>query len=365
MNHGFPTDYQSILQRINEVDPVAYARTRNNTDGKVSHLSPYISRGVISLSMIRDQVVLKYGVNKSFKFIQEMAWREYFLRVWEHIGDGIFNDIRHPQESIIHHKMLHALEYAGTGIQTIDNSIHDLYETGYMHNHVRMYVASIACNIGRAHWLEPSRWMYRHLLDGDPASNSLSWQWVSGCFSSKKYYCNQDNINEYTKTEQKGTYLDVPYDALSQINVPENLRSMSENKTGAGLPSSGFHNCDHENICVYNSFNLDPAWHSDEPMGRILLLEPEHFNRYPVSKKVLDFIIQLSKNIPGIRIHAGSFNSLKDAYPGSNFIFKKHPTTLHYEGTGEDPEYLFPGVNRYFPSFFSFWKKCEPFLYKR
>ncbi|MEO5685193.1 MAG: FAD-binding domain-containing protein [Chitinophagaceae bacterium] len=72
--------------------------------------------------------------------------------------------------------MIKNIAGAKTGITAIDEQITLLYETGYMHNPVRMYLAGITCNIGKAHWLQPARWMYYHLLDGDLASNSLSWQ---------------------------------------------------------------------------------------------------------------------------------------------------------------------------------------------
>ena len=86
-----------------------------------------------------------------------------------------------------------------------------------MHNHLRMYVASIVCNVAQSHWINPARWMYYYLLDADWASNSLSWQWVAGSNSNKKYFANQDNINKYCLTTQKGTFLDLDYQKISKI----------------------------------------------------------------------------------------------------------------------------------------------------
>ena len=71
-----------------------------------------------------------------------------------------------------------------------------------------MYIASIVCNIAKSHWKLPSKWFYYYLLDGDLASNNLSWQWVCGANSSKKYYANQENINKFCFTKQKNTFLD-------------------------------------------------------------------------------------------------------------------------------------------------------------
>ena len=116
-----------------------------------------------------------------------------------------------------------AIIEAETGIEAVDQAIIELYQTGYMHNHMRMYVASICCNIANSHWLQPAKWMYSHLLDGDLASNQLSWQWIAGSFSNKKYFANQDNINTYFRSTQKGTFLDVDYDHFNVIKTPQAL----------------------------------------------------------------------------------------------------------------------------------------------
>jgi deoxyribodipyrimidine photo-lyase len=139
-----------------------------------------------------------YPIQATEKLIQELAWREYYQKVWQSKNNLIWEDLKQIQPNFDHRNMLVALNNAQTGIDSIDREINNLYELGYLHNHIRMYLAAIACNIAKAHWLQPSKWMYYHLLDGDIASNNCSWQWVSGAFSGKKYYCNQENINKYT-----------------------------------------------------------------------------------------------------------------------------------------------------------------------
>ena len=84
-----------------------------------------------------------------------------------------------------------------------------------------MYIASLVTNIAKTAWLKPAKWMYYHLLDGDWGSNALSWQWVAGTNSNRKYYMNQDNINKYTKTNQKNTIIDTSYDSIINLNQPE------------------------------------------------------------------------------------------------------------------------------------------------
>ena len=195
---SFPTNYESILERIEAIDPIKYAQTRNYLNGRITYLSPYLSRGVISLPQILNSILKKgYPTKAAEKLIQELAWREYYQRVWQVKGNQIWNDLKQPQQDVAHHSMISTITKADTGIQVIDKEIKHLSESGYLHNHIRMYLSSIICNIGKAHWLNPSKWMYNHLLDGDIASNNCSWQWVAGAFSSKKYYCNQENINKW------------------------------------------------------------------------------------------------------------------------------------------------------------------------
>ena len=362
----FPTDYKSILERLHNIDPVAYGRTRNFIDGAVTYLSPYISRGVISLAQVKEVALQKGGVQKTYKFLQELAWRAYWQSVWRNIGDTIFTDIKHPQPDFTHEQMPDAIVNATTGINAIDEQIFSLYDTGYLHNHLRMYVASITCNIAQSHWLHPAQWLYYHLLDGDLASNHLSWQWVAGSFSTKKYYCNQENIDRYTHTEQRNTFLDLPYPELVNAPVPEVLKSLTALDLKTKLPvSSKPILTKGSTVLVYNSYNLDPLWHQHETADRILLLEPTHFAKFPVSEKVLDFILKLSENIKDIQIFCGEFSDLQQLAADNNcgeITFKSHPSSAHYAGTEEPYEHLFPEVTKSYASFFSYWKNCEKIL---
>ena len=263
-------------------------------------MSPYISRGVISVKQVQDSVLEKGHPAASIeKFLQELAWREYFQRVWQAKGDTLSTDLKQPQANVVHKQMSKAIVDSNTGISAIDKKILEFYETGYMHNHVRMYIASIACNIGKAHWSAPAQWMYYHLLDGDLASNTCSWQWVAGTFSSKKYYCNQENIDRYTRSSQVATFLDTTIETLRSAPIPDSLKSTVELNLKTVLPGISKPNIDaNKPTLIYNSYNLDPLWRKNEDVNRILLLEPSHFQKFPVNEKVLEFIINLSLNIP-------------------------------------------------------------------
>jgi deoxyribodipyrimidine photo-lyase len=397
----FPTDEAAILQRMEAIDPTAYSKSRNYINGAVTYLSPYISRGVISTRQVWQSLQQRgHRAYQIEKLVQELAWREFFQRVWQAKGEGILSDLRQPQPDVAHRQMPQAVMEAQTGIEAVDQLIEQLYQTGYMHNHARMYVASIACNIDKAHWLQPAQWLYHHLLDGDLASNHLSWQWVAGAFSNKKYYCNQSNINQYTGSRQQGSFLDMDYDSLPQAKAWGNgakawgngAKAWGNGATawgngakawgdgasrgnGAGrehlqistaLPATPLPTLDTQlPTLLYNSYNLDPRWRTNESANRVLLLEPSHFALYPVSGKVLDFIIALGKNIPGLQLYCGEVEDLALLYKdgplpiAEAFIAKEHPAFGHYPGIKDQRAWLFPQVTGYFPSFFGYWKKCE------
>lgn len=356
----FPTQYDAIIDRLEQIDPEAYSRSRNFLNGAVTRLSPYISRGVLSTRQVMQSLERRgFEPLKIEKFVQELAWRDYWQQVWIAKGAAIDSDLKSTQMPVAHHKMPRAIADASTGIDAIDKAIRDFYDTGYLHNHVRMYLACIACNIGQAHWNAPARWMYYHLLDADWASNVLSWQWVAGSNSSKKYYANQENINKYCFSKQTGTFLDVDYSAFNGMDIPAVLRPTTPTELVTPLPASSLFKIDATlPTLIYNFYNLDPLWHAETPANRILLLEPSLFSSYPVSEKSISFALALASNIPGIQLFTGEFSELTRQYHLHNIHFKEHPLNGHYRGTEEPRDWMF-GVKGYFPSFFAFWKKCR------
>lgn len=356
----FSTKYDEILDRISNIDPVKYRSSRNYIDGAVTYLSPYISRGVISTKQVLA-ITLERGYHSKQieKFIQELAWRDYWQQVWIAKGNTINSDLRHEQPNVAHHEIPAAIVNAKTKIKAIDNAITDFYKTGYLHNHVRMYIAAVACNIGQSYWKHPAKWMYYHLLDGDWASNALSWQWVAGANSNKKYVANQENINRYCHTEQKGSFLDVEYEEFSSMGIPEVLKVTTVKELITPLPKKTTIEVDIAlPTYIYNFYNLDPKWKSDTNANRILLLEPSAFEKYPISKKSVDFMLDLSKNIEGIQLYIGEFDALVQEYSLNDIFFKEHPLNTNYKGTEESRDWMFD-VQGYFPSFFRFWKKCK------
>ena len=355
------TDYKQILNKLDQLSPVQYAKNRNFIDGSVSKLSPYISRGVLSTKQVLDHL-LKNGFEpkKIEKFIQELAWRDYWQQIWQE--KDIDLDIKNKQTDVLQKGLSQSIIDAKTNIEAIDESIQDLYLTGYMHNHLRMYVASIATNIAKSHWKQPAKWMYYHLLDGDWASNALSWQWVSGANSNKKYIANQENINKYTYSTQSNTFLDTSYENIMHLRQPEHMSLTSKEQLKTKFPESETITINESKpICIYNYYNLDPNWRNDINAQRILLIEPSIFEKYPIGEKAMNFMLSLSKNILSIQIFVGEFDELKTG--NSKVYFKQHPLNYNYKGIEDSREWM-SNVNGYYPSFFGFWNKVKKEIFK-
>lgn len=353
---------EEILEKVDAVDPVRYGRTRNFLNGDVTRLSPYISRGVISTKMVLEKVLDKnYEPARIEKFLKELAWRDYFQNVW--LNKNIDEAIKQPQSDVRNYSMPKAVLHAQTGIDAVDRGINDLYSTGYVHNHLRMYIASVVTNVAKCDWKIPAKWFYYHLLDADWASNACSWQWTCGAFSSKKYVANQENINKYCSTDQQGTFLDIDYSGFSELPIPEILQETELPELITTLPPKRNIEIDSSlPTCIYNFYNLDPLWKNGIPRNSVLLLEPSHFERYPVSDKSIEFVLKLAGSIERIQVFVGEFSDLRREYGISEIFFKEHPTNSHYQGVKEERDWMFPEVRGYFPSFFAYWKQCEKVL---
>jgi len=215
----------AALARIAAVKPAAYARTRNHIEGDVTRLSPYLTHGLISLRAVLAGV-LQHSPEAAampidHKFVYELAWREYFHHVWHHEGDGIFDSLHEGvlPEGEYAPQMPADVRAAQTGIPAIDTAVRTLYTTGYLHNHARMWLASYVVHLRKVHWCAGANWMFGHLLDGDLASNHLSWQWVAATGSSKPYLFNAENVARYAPPEwhSAGTLIDTTYEELEAM----------------------------------------------------------------------------------------------------------------------------------------------------
>lgn len=186
------------------IQPARYAFTRNYLDGCVTGLSPYIRHGVIALTRVREVALSRVAHPfHASKFVVELAWRDYWRRLYGLWGQGVWQD-REPYKtgwaaSDYAESLPVEVEQGRTGLACMDAFARQLAETGYLHNHARMWVAAWVVHWLRVKWQAGARWFLKHLLDGDPASNNLSWQWVASTFSHKPYFFNRENLEKYTR----------------------------------------------------------------------------------------------------------------------------------------------------------------------
>ncbi len=238
MNHQ-QNDFQPTLDaafaQLAAVDIAAYSKSRNAIGGAVTRLSPYVTHGFLSFPQIAKSVATQTGFNPQHKFVFELGWRAYFHHVWAALGNGIFTSLHQGvlPDSAYRQALPIDIQTASTGVPVIDCAVQTLTTTGYLHNHARMWLASYIVHIRKVHWLVGATWMYGHLLDGDLASNTLSWQWVAGTGSSKPYLFNAENVAKYAPASwhSEDTVLDASYaqlDAIARSAAVPNLKKATQ-----------------------------------------------------------------------------------------------------------------------------------------
>ncbi|MEM8799550.1 MAG: FAD-binding domain-containing protein [Pseudomonadota bacterium] len=189
----------------------AYARTRNFDHGpddrsNVSVLSPYIRHRAVTEEEVLRETLSAHSFSKAEKFIQEVYWRTYFKGWLEHRPSAwrsycqTISSLSSDLEKNAGRARAYAQATTGTtGIEGFDSWAQELVETGYLHNHARMWFASIWIFTLKLPWEWGADFFLRHLLDGDPASNTLSWRWVAGLHTKgKTYLARASNIEQYT-----------------------------------------------------------------------------------------------------------------------------------------------------------------------
>jgi deoxyribodipyrimidine photo-lyase len=235
----WPPTMAAAHARIAAVRPSDYARSRNFIHGAVTGLSPYITHGLVSLSDVLAAVVQQRPLDVSHKLVFELGWRAYFRHVWSHRGDGIWQSLHDGvlPDATYATAVPDDIRQARTGVPVIDVAVRTLYATGMLHNHARMWLASYVVHLRKVHWRVAADWLYAHLLDGDLASNHLSWQWVAGTGSGKPYLFNNDNVVRYAPPEwhSPGSVIDTSYDALDAIA-----------RQPRGVGAQGHHTATHE-----------------------------------------------------------------------------------------------------------------------
>jgi deoxyribodipyrimidine photo-lyase len=184
-----------------------YASRRNHVPGTVSGLSPYIRHRLVSEEEVAREVLKQHSFQAAEKFLQEVCWRTYW-KGWLELRPAIWSrylgNLAELKGSLPGNPNLaahiHAAEEGRTGIECFDLWVAELRSSGWLHNHVRMWFASIWVHILRLPWQLGADFFLRHLLDGDPASNTLSWRWVCGLQTPGKVYrAETGNILKFTE----------------------------------------------------------------------------------------------------------------------------------------------------------------------
>ncbi len=253
-------------ERLSQFLPAAgidYAKRRNFDLGRenrsnVSALSPWIRHALLDEADILRSVLDRHGAAAAEKFIQEVVWRGYFKGWLEHrpeVWDGYRADrdagLAALGKNAGQRKAYGEAVDGRTGIEAFDHWARELVETGYLHNHARMWFASIWIFTLNLPWSLGADFFYRHLLDGDPASNTCSWRWVAGLHTPGKHYiARAENIAKFTegRFDPRGQLNEgadpVEFATVNPDPVPPDLALALNDLEGAGwmlTPDSSVH----------------------------------------------------------------------------------------------------------------------------
>ncbi|MFM8820110.1 MAG: FAD-binding domain-containing protein, partial [Phenylobacterium sp.] len=207
----FPPTREAALERLARFVPRAgrdYAQGRNldpgpGRPGAVSQLSPYLRHRVITEAEVVEAVLARHGPAEAEKFIQEVVWRTYW-KGWLEMRPAVWTRFLEARDRVrddfVGLKTLTEAEAGRTGVEGFDDWARELVQTGYLHNHARMWFASIWIFTLRLPWALGADFFLRHLIDADPASNTLSWRWVAGLQTpGKTYLATRENIARFTE----------------------------------------------------------------------------------------------------------------------------------------------------------------------
>ena len=285
---------EELMNEFIENNLVNYSKLRNFDYGpdkrsNVSCLSPYVTHGVISEIELIKKSLNKYSFVKNEKFIQEIMWRT-FWKGWMELRPDVWadyllelNQIKDKYKNDQDYKK--AVE-GSTEIQCFNEWVGELKENNYLHNHARMWFASIWIFTLELPWQLGAEFFMQHLYDGDPASNTLGWRWVAGIQTQgKNYLASEWNIKKFTDNRFKN------------IKLKENA---SPKKVEKFYPiiKKDFTNPDIEegkNLLVFeNSLSLELSELINNKFNKIKLITNQNQNRkIKLSEKTMNFKTQL------------------------------------------------------------------------
>jgi deoxyribodipyrimidine photo-lyase len=298
---------QEAVKRLNSMDVELYNRNRHFLNGAVSELSPYFRYGCLTLKEASDNIRARFG-NQAEKFVYGLAWRDYWRRVWYDLGDGIFSDIEEAKVPLGDKLMPDFIRQGITGLPCMDGIIRDLMQDGYVHNHARMWFSAYLVHWLKLDWRESADWFENYLLDGDKASNHLSWQWISSLFSSRPYYFNKENLARYTGEKYCASCkINCPFDASLEI-LGEKLFTQAT-PTPAKVhrvalpPRSGLSTEKAVAVLVHDEMLSAAHPLLRKPMAKFFIFDDSLHGKWPLKR--LQFVADCLNEMQGVEIWLG------------------------------------------------------------
>ena len=278
------------MERYIENNISDYTAKRNFDFGpqnrkNISCLSPYITHRLISEYEVAKKTLSKYPYQKVEKFIQEIFWRVYW-KGWLELRPKVWTDFVEDTKNIENTKEYEKAINGETNIDCFNDWVKELKENNYLHNHTRMWFASIWIFTLKLPWQKGAEFFLRELYDGDAASNTLSWRWVAGIQTKGKNYIAQNwNINKFTNNKYKDLKLNEnPQPIIDQRDYKVSPLSISNNETASDKLVF------FENELDFQFFNID----NHKKVYCILLANDER--QVKLGSKVLDYKKNLIKN---------------------------------------------------------------------
>ena len=278
------------MERYIENNISDYTAKRNFDFGpqnrkNISCLSPYITHRLISEYEVAKKTLSKYPYQKVEKFIQEIFWRVYW-KGWLELRPKVWTDFVEDTKNIENTNEYEKAINGETNIDCFNDWVKELKENNYLHNHTRMWFASIWIFTLKLPWQKGAEFFLRELYDGDAASNTLSWRWVAGIQTKGKNYIAQNwNINKFTNNKYKDLKLNEnPQPIIDQRDYKISPLSISNNETASDKLVF------FENDLDFQFFNID----NHKKVYCILLANDER--QVKLGSKVLDYKKNLIKN---------------------------------------------------------------------
>ena len=277
------------LNSFVEINLTDYSKLRNFDFGpekrsNISCLSPYITHGIINELEVIDKSLKKFSFAKNEKFIQEVLWRVYW-KGWLELRPNVWSDYLIELDKIksefkSNQNYLNAIE-GNTNIDCFNQWVIELKENNYLHNHTRMWFASIWIFTLELPWQLGAEFFMQHLYDGDSASNTLGWRWVAGVQTQGKHYLASEwNINKFTNNR------------FQNIKLNENATPIFSDKTYS-INKKDFLNSeileDKTLLIFENNMTFEFSDFKEHKFKKILLISNEANRNIKLSEKVLKF----------------------------------------------------------------------------